>query len=417
MKIYLVGGAVRDHLLGRAVTDRDWVVVGASPEHLLAQGYQAVGKDFPVFLHPVSHEEYALARTERKSGVGYHGFVCAFSPDVSLEQDLERRDLTINAMAQDGDGAIIDPYGGQADLQARLLRHVSDAFKDDPLRVLRVARFAARYAELGFSVADDTMQLMADMVDAGELAHLTPERVWQETHRALGESRPDIYLEVLRECGALKVLFPELHQLFGVPQRPEYHPEVDTGLHLLLCLQVAARAGLSTRVRFAVLLHDLGKGITPADILPRHIGHEERGLPLVRALCQRYKVPRDYQQLAEIVCEHHLECHRVMTLQAKTLWKKLHALDALRRPERFAEFLLACQADTRGRLGWEELPYPQLDFFRQARDVAAAITPHDLPHGHSLTGLALGNALNLARINALHQFKQQYHEQHPHPHH
>lgn len=414
MNIYLVGGAVRDALLGRPVTDRDWVVVGATPEQLLAQRYQAVGKDFPVFLHPSSHEEYALARTERKNGVGYHGFICSYSPEVTLEQDLERRDLTINAMAQDANGVIIDPYGGQADLQAKVLRHVSDAFGEDPLRVLRVARFAARYAELGFKVADDTMRLMATMVQNGELEHLTPERVWQETHRALGEDRPDIYVEVLRECGALKVLLPELHQLFGIPQRPEYHPEVDTGLHLLLCLQGAARTKLNNRVRFAVLVHDLGKGITPDHILPRHIGHEERGLPLVRAVCQRYKVPKDYQQLAEIVCEHHLECHRVMELKAETLWKKLHALDAIRRPERFAEFLLACKTDTQGRLGWEDLPYPQVEYFQQARDVAAAITPKDLPTADGLTGIALGEALIKARIAALQKFKQHYKAQHPH---
>ena len=411
MKTYLVGGAVRDGLLGRAITDRDWVVVGATPQQLLAQGFKSVGHDFPVFLHPKTQEEYALARTERKSGMGYHGFMCDATPVISLEQDLERRDLTINAMAQDDNGHIIDPYGGQTDLAARLLRHVSPAFGEDPLRVLRVARFAARYAPLGFKVARETMILMQNMVNSGELQHLTAERVWLETHKALAENHPDVYIEVLRESGALQVLFPELHQLFGIPQRPEYHPEIDTGVHVLMCLQVSVKNKLNPRTRFAVLVHDLGKGITPTDILPRHLGHEARGLPLVKAVCERYKVPKDYQQLAEMVCEYHLECHRVVELQAKTLWKKLHALDALRRPERFEEFLLACQADAQGRLGWEDRPYPQVDYFRQARQVAAAITPKDLPHDHKLTGQALGDALITARIHALQHFKQQYQQE------
>ena len=412
MKTYLVGGAVRDALLGRAVTDRDWVVVGATPAQLLAQGFKAVGHDFPVFLHPQSQEEYALARTERKSGMGYHGFMCEATPVISLEQDLERRDLTINAMAQDDKGNIIDPYGGQVDLQNKLLRHVSPAFGEDPLRVLRVARFAARFASLGFKVARDTMMLMQNMVKAGELQHLTAERVWLETHKALTENHPDVYIEVLRESGALQVLFPELAQLFGVPQRPEYHPEIDTGVHLLMCLQVAVKNQLNPRTRFAVLLHDLGKGITPKDVLPRHIGHEARGLPLVQALCARYKVPKDYQQLAEIVCVHHLECHRVVELQAKTLWHKLQQLDALRRPERFDEFLQACKADAQGRLGWEDKPYPQVEYFRQARQVAAAITPKDLTNASELTGQALGDALSLARIHALQQFKKHYLQEH-----
>lgn len=411
MKTYLVGGAVRDQLLKLPVKDRDWVVVGATPQTLLNAGYQAVGKDFPVFLHPKTHEEYALARTERKIGSGYHGFSCDAAPHISLEQDLARRDLTINAMAQDQDGQIIDPYNGQADLAAKLLRHVSPAFAEDPLRVLRVARFAARYAPLDFNVAPQTIALMRDMVNAGELNHLTPERVWLETHKALNEARPDVYIDVLHDCGALKILFGELDQLFGVPQRAEYHPEIDTGIHLLMCLQVAARDKLSSRVRFAVLMHDLGKGITPAHILPRHIGHEQAGVPLVKAFCTRYKVPKDYQQLAELVCEYHLECHRVVELQAKTLYKKLQSLDALRRPERFGEFLLACKADTQGRLGWQDKPYPQIDFFWQAQKVAAAITPKQLPlDAQQLTGLALGEALNVARIKALTQFKLDYDE-------
>ena len=376
---------------------------------LLAQGYKAVGHDFPVFLHPQSQEEYALARTERKNGMGYHGFICEATPVISLEQDLERRDLTINAMAQDDNGNIIDPYGGQSDLNARLLRHVSEAFSEDPLRVLRVARFAARYAGLGFTVAPETLALMQHMVNAGELNHLTVERVWQETDKALNEDYPDVYIKVLRDCGALKVLFPEIDQLFGVPQRAEYHPEIDTGTHLLMCLQVAARDQLSPQIRFAVLMHDLGKGITPTHILPRHIGHEQAGVPLVKAFCTRYKVPKEYQQLAELVCEYHLECHRIVELQAKTLWKKLQALDALRRPQRFKDFLLACKADTQGRLGWEHKDYPQIDYFWQAREVAAAITPKHLANAEYLTGQALGDALSAARIKALAQFKQDYH--------
>ena len=411
MQTYLVGGAVRDQLLGRVVKDKDWVVVGATPAQLLAQGFKAVGHDFPVFLHPITQEEYALARTERKNGSGYHGFMCDATPAISLEQDLARRDLTVNAMAQSANGELIDPYGGQADLAAKVLRHVSPAFSEDPLRVLRVARFAARYAALGFKVADDTMTLMQNMVKAGELHHLTAERVWLETHKALSEPHPDVYIEVLRESGALHLLFPELAQLFGVPQRPEYHPEIDTGVHLLMCLQVAVKNQLNSRTRFAVLVHDLGKGITPSDILPRHLGHEARGLPLVQAVCERYKVPKDYQQLAEIVCEHHLECHRVMELQAKTLWKKLQQLDALRRPERFEEFLQACKADAQGRLGWENKPYPQVEYFRQAQQIAAAISPKNLANAHELTGQALGEALSLARINALHAFKKDYQAQ------
>lgn len=411
MQTYLVGGAVRDQLLGRVVKDKDWVVVGATPAQLLAQGFKAVGHDFPVFLHPITQEEYALARTERKNGSGYHGFMCDATPVISLEQDLARRDLTVNAMAQSANGELIDPYGGQADLAAKVLRHVSPAFSEDPLRVLRVARFAARYAALGFKVADDTMTLMQNMVKAGELHHLTAERVWLETHKALSEPHPDVYIEVLRESGALQLLFPELAQLFGVPQRPEYHPEIDTGVHLLMCLQVAVKNQLNSRTRFAVLVHDLGKGITPSDILPRHLGHEARGLPLVQAVCERYKVPKDYQQLAEIVCEHHLECHRVMELQAKTLWKKLQQLDALRRPERFEEFLQACKADAQGRLGWENKPYPQVEYFRQAQQIAAAISPKNLANAHELTGQALGEALSLARINALHAFKKDYQAQ------
>lgn len=409
MKTYLVGGAVRDTLLGKSVKDRDWVIVGATPEQLLQLGYTAVGKDFPVFLHPQSHEEYALARTERKIGSGYHGFSCDTGSHISLEQDLARRDLTINALAQDDDGQIIDPYGGQTDLSAKILRHVSPAFAEDPLRVLRVARFAARYADDGFNIAPETLNLMQDIVQQGELAHLSAERIWLETHKALGESRPDVYIEVLQQCGALKVLFPEIAQLFGVPQRAEYHPEVDTGIHILMCLRVAARDNLSTRTRFAILVHDLGKGLTPKEQLPRHINHEHTGVPLVTALCERYKVPRDYQQLAEMVCQYHLDCHRVVELQAKTLWHKLQKLDALRRPDRFVEFLQACQADAQGRLGLENKLYPQFDYFNQAQQIAAKITPKQLTNLNQLNGSEIGHALGALRIQALHDFKQKYH--------
>lgn len=411
MKTYLVGGAVRDTLLGKTVKDRDWVIVGATPDQLLQQGYTAIGKDFPVFLHPHSHEEYALARTERKIGSGYHGFSCDTGTHISLEQDLARRDLTINALAQNDDGQIIDPYGGQADLTAKILRHVSPAFAEDPLRVLRVARFAARYADDGFSIAPETLDLMQQIVQQGELAHLSAERIWLETHKALGEARPDIYIEVLQQCGALQALFPEIAQLFGVPQRAEYHPEVDTGIHILMCLRVAARDNLSTRARFAVLVHDLGKGITPKDQLPRHINHEQTGVALVTALCERYKVPRDYQQLAEMVCQYHLDCHRVVELQAKTLWGKLQKLDAIRRPERFIEFLQACQADAQGRLGLEHKPYPQFDYFRQAQQVVAQITPKQLANLSQLNGSEIGHALGALRIHALHEFKKQYLQQ------
>lgn len=407
---YLVGGAVRDALLNRPVTERDWVVVGASPDDLLSLGYKPVGKDFPVFLHPDTAEEYALARTERKSGHGYHGFICEATPSVTLEEDLQRRDLTINALAQDADGRVIDPWGGLADLEARRLRHVSPAFAEDPLRILRVARFAARYAPLGFTIAPETMDLMRDMVAAGEIDHLTPERVWLETHKALGEDCPGVYIRVLRECGALARLFPAIDALFGVPQRAEFHPEIDTGEHVLMCLEQAVRLGTNVRTRWAVLLHDLGKGVTPADMLPRHIGHEHNGVPLVQALCSRYKTPRDYQQLAELVCRYHLDCHRAVELQGRTIWQKLRELDALRRPERFDEFLLACEADARGRLGFENRDYPQRAYLRQARDIAAAITPAHLPHRELPQGAALGEALDQARVHALNRFRQEHHE-------
>jgi tRNA nucleotidyltransferase (CCA-adding enzyme) len=376
MKIYLVGGAVRDRLLGRPVIEHDYVVVGATPDELAAQGFRPVGKDFPVFLHPRTGEQYALARTERKTGPGYYGFATCFSPDVTLEEDLARRDLTVNAMAADEDGIIIDPYGGRRDLEARVLRHVSPAFVEDPLRVLRVARFAARFAPLGFTVAADTMQLMRAMVASGELAALVPERVWVETERALGEARPVVYLEVLRDCGALGVVFPEIAALFGVPQPEKWHPEVDSGIHTLQVLDVAAELSPETSVRFAALVHDVGKGLTPRDQWPRHIGHEEAGVRLIEHLCERLRIPNEHRDLAVLVARHHARVHRAAELKPGTTLELLEAADAFRRPGRFERLLLACEADARGR-GAERRcePYPQADLLRRARDAAAAARP------------------------------------------
>src|SRR3982750_2510091 len=354
MQVYLVGGAVRDQLLGRAVSERDWVVVGATPGELERAGFIPVGRDFPVFLHPKTKEEHALARLERKVAPGYRGFTTEFSPDVKLEDDLRRRDLTINAMAQDDAGNIIDPHRGQADLAARLLRHVSDAFVEDPVRILRVARFAARYAPLGFRVADETLELMRRMVVDGEANALVAERVWTETEKALAEPCPDVFITVLRECGALKVIYPEIDSLFGVAQPAKWHPEIDTGVHQLLALREAVKAGGGVAVRFAVLMHDLGKGITPADKLPSHHGHEDAGVALVEQLCARVRVPNHLRELAMLTARYHSHVHRAFELRAETVVKTLEGCDALRRPERFADFLLACEADARGRTGLED---------------------------------------------------------------
>lgn len=400
MKVYLVGGAVRDALLGYPTSERDWVVVGASPQDMLDQGYQQVGRDFPVFLHPVTKDEYALARTERKSGHGYTGFTVHCDPSVTLEQDLMRRDLTVNAMAQADSGEIIDPYGGRADLEAKILRHVSDAFVEDPLRVLRTARFAARYAHLGFSVAPETLELMADIVRQGELAHLPAERVWVELERALGEPNPEVFVEVLRECGALAALLPEVDALFGVPQTAEYHPEIDTGIHTLMALQQATRLTPATDVRFALLIHDLGKGTTPASEWPRHIAHEKRGLSLVKRVCQRLKAPGQYRELALKVCEYHTHCHRALELRGKTLLKLFNATDALRRPDRFEAFLLACEADARGRKGLEQRDYPQADYLRRAQGIAREVTAAQFA-GLGVEGKALGEAISAERIRRL----------------
>lgn len=400
MKTYLVGGAVRDALLGYPVEERDWVVVGARPGDLLAQGYQQVGRDFPVFLHPETRQEYALARTERKRGHGHTGFVVDYNPDVSLEEDLLRRDLTINAMAQDEDGTLIDPYGGRKDLERRLLRHVSEAFAEDPLRVLRTARFAARYAHLGFTVAPETLALMTAIVEQGELAHLSPERVWQELEKALGERDPAVFIRVLRACGALRALLPEVEDLFGVPQPAAHHPEIDTGEHLLMTLQQAAAMSADTEVRFALLVHDLGKGTTPEAEWPRHIAHEQRGLERVDALCARLRPPKRYCELARTVCQYHTLCHRALELRGKTLLKLLTATDALRRPDRFEAFLAACEADARGRLGLEDRDYPQADYLRRALAAAQSVTAGQFAD-RALTGKALGQAINDARSAAL----------------
>jgi len=398
MEIYLVGGAVRDKLLGIPVTDRDWVVVGATPEDMSTRGYKLVGTDFPVFLHPETKEEYALARTERKSGRGYKGFTVYAGPDVTLEQDLARRDLTINAMAEDVTGRLIDPFGGVADLKRGILRHVSPAFAEDPLRVLRVARFAARF---GYPVAHETQALMRALVEAGEMETLVAERVWSELERALGEKQPVRFFEVLRECGALQRLLPELDALFGVPQPPERHPEIDTGVHTLMVLAQAARLSADTRVRFAALLHDLGKGTTPAEEWPKHRGHEERSVDLVRAVCRRLRTPNEYRDLAVLVARYHLHCYRAAELRDATLLETLDALDAFRRPERLEAFVLACEADFRGRTGYEDRPYPQAAVFRQVFAAAQAVDTAAIAAGQS--GPQVGEAIRLARIDAIRQ--------------
>ncbi len=399
MKIYQVGGAVRDRLLGLPVKDTDWVVVGATPAELLQLGYTQIGRDFPVFLHPKSKQEYALARTERKSGSGYTGFTVHAAPDVTLEQDLLRRDLTINAIASDADGKLVDPYGGLRDLQARVLRHVSPAFAEDPLRVLRVARFAARFSPLGFAVAPETMILMRSLVDAGELQHLTAERVWQEFERALLSSAPQIFLQVLRECGALKVLLPEVENLFGVPQPEYFHPEIDTGVHTLMVAEQVVELSTELAVRFAAIVHDLGKAATPSAQWPTHTGHEETGVALIEQVCERLRVPNDCRELAIIVSRQHTRCHKAMKHKAEDLFVTLESCDALRRPQRFEQFLLACAADAKGRLGLEQRAYPQAERLRSA--LAAARAVDVAPLAQQFRKEQLGLAIRQARINAI----------------
>ena len=397
MEIYKVGGCVRDRLLGKTSKDRDWVVVGAEAAELEAQGFRRVGKDFPVFLHPQTHEEYALARTERKSGTGYHGFEVCAAKSVTLEQDLARRDITINAIAEALDGTIIDPHNGRADLAAGVLRHVGAAFVEDPLRVLRVARFAAR---LGFRVAPETMSLMGEIAAGGELLTLSPERVWLELDRALGEAHPDRFLRVLRECGALAVLLPEIDCLFGIPQPAKYHPEIDTGEHICMALVEAARCRANSAVRFAVLVHDLGKGVTEPAILPSHAGHEERGVALVEKLCARLRVPKSHRSLARAVTRYHLKVHRAVELRPQTLLSLLEALDALRRPTRFEDILLACKIDAMGRGGDQQREYRGGDYLRRARACISAVDPQPLS-SQGLSGEAFGIELNKLRIAAL----------------
>lgn len=401
MRIYLVGGAVRDKYLGRDAADRDWVVVGASPADMVAHGYKPVGRDFPVFLHPDTGEEYALARTERKQGHGYHGFVFHTGPEVTLEDDLARRDLTINAMAEDADGRLVDPFGGRADLEARLLRHVSPAFAEDPLRVLRVARFAARLAPLGFHVADNTMALMRRMVTDGEVDHLVAERVWQETRRALGEPRPSAFLQTLRACGALAVLLPEVDALYGVPQPPAHHPEVDVGIHVEMVVDMVARLAPGDDLAgFCALAHDLGKALTPRAELPRHLMHEQRGVAPLETLAARLKVPAEHRALAIATCRQHLNAHRALELRPATVLKLLESLDALRRPQRLDTFLVVCEADKRGRKGRTDDAYPQAGYLRAARHAAAAITAAPFVD-QGLRGPAIGEAMRRARITAI----------------
>jgi tRNA nucleotidyltransferase (CCA-adding enzyme) len=402
MNIYLVGGAVRDRLLGCPSGDRDWVVVGASPQALIDQGYLPVGKDFPVFLHPQTKEEYALARTERKSGHGYHGFAVHASPDVTLEEDLARRDLTINAMAQGPDGTLVDPYGGQRDLQARVLRHVSPAFAEDPVRILRLARFAARFAD--FTVAEDTLALMRQMVDSGEADHLVAERVWQELARGLMEARPSRMFEVLRACGALARLLPELDALWGVPQRADYHPEIDTGVHVMMVLDMSARLHAPLPVRYACLGHDLGKGNTPADVLPRHLGHEGRSVKLLKQVNERLRVPVDCRELADVVAREHGNIHRSGDLNAEATLRLLERCDAIRKPARFEQVLLACECDARGRLGFADTNYAPRTRLGQALSTVlavdtASVSAQALAEGRR--GPAIGQAIAKARLAAL----------------
>ncbi len=402
MEIYQVGGAVRDALLGLPVQDRDWVVVGATPEELVAQGFLPVGKDFPVFLHPLTREEHALARTERKTAQGYRGFAVQAQPNVTLQEDLARRDLTINAMAQSAEGRLIDPYGGQADLQARVFRHVTAAFAEDPVRILRLARFAARFPD--FSVATETLALMRQMVDAGEIDALVSERVWQELSRGLMQERPSRMFEVLRSCGALARLLPEVDRLWGVPQRAEYHPEIDTGVHLMMVMDMSAQLQAPLGVRFAYLMHDLGKGTTPVHLLPRHLGHEERSARLLQGVCQRLRVPVDCKDLADLVAREHGNIHRSAELGPQALLRLLERCDALRKPARFDEIVLACECDARGRLGLAEQPYPQRARLQAALARALSVPTAQIAaqaQQQGLKGEHIGEKVRRARLQAL----------------
>ena len=407
MNIYLVGGAVRDRLLDYPVFERDWLVVGATPEQMLEQGFRPVGKDFPVFLHPQTHEEYALARTERKTAHGYKGFAVDANPAVSLDEDLLRRDLTINAMALSEDDELFDPYGGQQDLQKRLLRHVSPAFTEDPVRILRVARLAARYAHLGFTVAEETRQLMQDMVRSGEADHLVAERVWAELYKALREKTPAAFFETLKACGALAVIFPEIDALFGVPQPPKYHPEIDTGVHCMMTLTQAAKLSAKPEVRLAALLHDLGKAITKPELWPSHHGHERKGLPVLEKFCRRLRVPKTVKILCAQVMEYHTHCHRAFELRADTLTDMLQVIGAFKPENQLDDFLLACEADARGRTGFEECDYPQADYIRTAAQTAMAVDTQSALQAN-LQGPQIGAAIQNLRSQAVNAFKQQF---------
>ncbi|MDA9556340.1 multifunctional CCA addition/repair protein [Vibrio sp.] len=405
MNIYLVGGAVRDHLLNLKVHDKDWVVVGSSYDAMLEQGYTPVGKDFPVFLHPKTKQEYALARTEEKKGHGYTGFECLFSPDVTLEEDLSRRDLTINAIAMDENGQLFDPYNGQRDLKKRALRHVSDAFSDDPLRVLRVARFAAKLSHLGFTVADETMSLMSKMVQSGELTHLTAERVWQEWEKSLKTEQPEIFLQVLKDCGALAVILPEINALFGVPQPEQWHPEIDSGIHTLMVSKRIAELSKDPVTRFAAQVHDLGKGTTPPSEWPSHKMHCHTGKKIIRDLCQRLRVSNPYRDLALIVCEQHTNIHRSQELRSDTMLKILNKMDVWRKPDRLQQILLCCQADHQGRLHLELSPYPQKEQFEQAYQAALSVNIQSIVQG-GFTGAEIRNELEVQRISAINNIRQ-----------
>jgi tRNA nucleotidyltransferase (CCA-adding enzyme) len=404
LKTYLVGGAVRDQLLNLPVTERDWVVLGETPESMIKQGFRPVGKDFPVFLHPDSHEEYALARTERKTAPGYKGFAIHAAPDVSLEQDLLRRDLTINAIAMTPEGQIIDPYGGRQDLEKRILRHISPAFAEDPVRILRVARFAARYRHLGFTLDQETQKLMRQMAASGEADHLVPERVWAELNKALTEKSPSAFFTTLKDCDALAVIFPEINRLFGVPQPEKHHPEIDTGIHTMLCLEQAALLSDSPAVRFAALVHDLGKGLTPKEMWPHHYSHEKLGLSTLEQLCTRLRVPNTYKTLATHVMRYHGHCHKAFELRASTLTDTLAALGAFKANNHLEAFLLACEADAKGRTGLETRPYPQADFMRGAAKAAASVDTTAIIES-GLQGPKIGDAIRRLRIKAVAEFK------------
>jgi len=404
MQVYLVGGAVRDEQLGLPVKERDWCVVGATPEQLEGQGYRRVGKDFPVFLHPDTGEEYALARTERKTAAGYHGFEFHASPDVTIEEDLSRRDLTINAIARDADGCIIDPYGGTGDIQKRLIRHVSAAFAEDPVRILRAARFAARFAPLGFRIAPETRDMMRQMVASGEADALVPDRVWKEMEQALREPAPRMFFEALRACGALRIVLPEVGALFGLPQPARWHPEIDCGVHAMMAVEQAAKLSADAEVRFAALVHDLGKATTRAQDLPSHPGHEDRSCELIRLLAGRLPVPNAFRDLALIAARFHTHCHRATELRDATLVELLDKTDAFRRPERFGQFLLACMADARGRTGFEQEPYPQADYLHQAREAASGIDSAAV--ARAAEGGDVGEAIRLARVDAVRRWRR-----------